>query len=221
MLGGPIETADDQTAERTSEDASTPRLGVFGGTFDPTHQGHLIIAEELRYRLGLDQVLFLLAKSPPHKTSVTVSPEADRLAMLELAIAHNDGFIISRIDLDRVGPSYTADSLALIRREHPEHGLYFLMGEDSLRDLPTWHDPNRIARQAMLVVARRPGIDVDLPRVLDAVPDARGRVVMVDIPLIEISSSDIRRRVRAGEPIRYQVPDAVERYIRESGIYRS
>jgi nicotinate-nucleotide adenylyltransferase len=126
---------------------SSDRIGILGGTFDPVHLGHLIIAEELRFRLRLETVLFLLAGRPPHKTDVDISPDVDRLVMLSQAIVGNPHFELSLIDLNRVGLSYTADSLASIQRDKPGAELFFLMGEDSLRDLPTWHDPNRIARR--------------------------------------------------------------------------
>jgi nicotinate-nucleotide adenylyltransferase len=197
------------------------RIGVFGGTFDPVHLGHLIIAEELRYRLRLDCVLFLPARQPPHKTDREITPEAHRVAMLQLALAGNPSFTLSTVDLDRPGPSYTADSLEILHQDFPESTLFFLMGQDSLRDLPTWHDPNRIARQAYLAVALRPDVTLDVEAVVRQVPEARGRIEMVSVPLIGISSQSIRQRVREGLPIRYQVPLEVERYIEQQGLYRS
>ncbi len=196
------------------------RIGVFGGTFDPVHIGHLIIAEEFRYWLMLDWVLFLPARQPPHKTDREITPEAHRVRMLQLALAGNPSFTVSTVDLDRPGPSFTADSLEILHRAHPESMLYFLMGEDSLRDLPTWHDPNRIARQAYLGVALRPEVTLDVEAVVRQVPEARGRIEMVSVPLIGISSQSIRQRVREGSPIRYQVPLEVEHYIEQQELYR-
>jgi nicotinate-nucleotide adenylyltransferase len=196
------------------------RLGVFGGTFDPIHLGHLIVAEELAFRLKLDQILFLLASRPPHKTDREISSDVDRLAMLELGLASTPHFAVSRADIERPGLSFTADSLATLHQIYPRRCLYFLMGQDSLRDLPTWHDPNRIARQAFLGVALRPGVEMNVEAIVRQVPEARDRIILVDVPLIEISSREIRRRVREGLPIRYQVPRAVERYIVDHGLYR-
>lgn len=196
------------------------RIGVFGGTFDPVHLGHLIIAEELRYQLQLDCVLFLPARQPPHKTDRAITTEAHRVTMLELALAGNPFFTVSTVDLDRPGPSFTADSLEILHRNVPESTLYFLMGEDSLRDLPTWHDPSRIARQAYLGVALRPDVRLDVEAVVRQVPEARERIEMVSVPLIGISSQSIRQRVREGLPIRYQVPLEVERYIDRQRLYR-
>jgi nicotinate-nucleotide adenylyltransferase len=198
-----------------------PRIGVLGGTFDPVHNGHLHIARALREALALDRVIWVPAGRPPHKAGQIVSDDDDRLAMLELALAELPGDEVSRIDIDRAGPSYTADLLELLRAELGPSRFFFLMGEDSLRDLPTWRDPERILRLAELAVAGRPGIAVDLETVTRSLPTARGRVHIVPIPEMAISSSDIRKRVRAGEPIRHLVPAAVADYIEERGLYRN
>ena len=200
--------------------ATEERIGVFGGTFDPVHLGHLVAAADLQSALCLDLVLFVPAGRPPHKTSAIISDDLDRLAMLRLAIAGNPRFAIDTTDIDRTELSYTVELLTrLSARLHPAD-LWFLMGEDSLRDLPGWRDPNRIARQARIGVARRPGVDLDLPAVLAAVPDAAGRIDLVDSPLIDISATDLRARVAAGRTISYQVPTAVEQYISEHRLYR-
>ena len=198
----------------------TTRLGIIGGTFDPIHLGHLIIAEEFWYRLRLERVLFLPTSSPPHKVGQAISPVDDRLAMLGLAIEGNPHFAISVIDAERPGLTYTADTLPILQARNPRAQLYFLIGLDSLRDLPTWHEPGRIVRQARLGVAGRPGVELDLPAVLAQVPEAAGRIDFVDVPLIGISASDIRQRVRDGAPITYQVPAAVEAYIYAHRLYR-
>lgn len=197
-----------------------PRLGIFGGTFDPVHTGHLIVATELQFALNLDQVRFVPSGNPPHKADQEVSANADRLAMLELAIAGNPSFAISTLELDRSGPSYTADLLATLHTGLPDTQLVFLMGEDSLRDLPTWHRPDEIVALAELGVAIRPEIETDLEEIFQRLPGARGRITIVETTLIGISSSALRQRVRDGAPIRYQVPAAVEEYIMTSGIYR-
>jgi nicotinate-nucleotide adenylyltransferase len=197
------------------------RLGIFGGTFDPVHLGHLIIAEEFLHTLRLDRVLFLPTSRPPHKEGQVVSPVADRVAMLTLAITGNPRFDLSLIDAEQTEPTYTADSLQRLAAAYPGSELIFLIGLDSLRDLPSWHEPERIVEQARLGVAGRPDVELDLDAVLDAVPAARGRLDMVDVPQIGISATDLRDRVRRGAPIRYQVPDPVERYIVEHGLYRA
>jgi nicotinate-nucleotide adenylyltransferase len=203
-----------------SASAPLPRIGVLGGTFDPVHNGHLHIARSLAEALALDRVIWVPAGHPPHKTGQIVSDDDDRLAMLDLALAELPGHEISRIDLDRAGPSYTADLLELLYRQVEPARLYFLMGEDSLRDFPTWHDPERILRFADLAVAGRPGITIDLDEVTRALPAARGRVHFIPVPEMAISSSEIRDRVAAGRPVRHAVPNAVADYIDRRGLYR-
>lgn len=209
----------DLGADASKTAAPSGRLGIFGGTFDPIHLGHLIIAEELRYRLRLDRILFLPAARPPHKTDRLISSDRDRTAMVEMAVGDNPRFGISYVDLEREGLSYTADSLEIISRSFPSQEIYFLMGQDSLRDLPNWHDPNRIARQARLGVALRPGVQVDVEGIVRQVPDAAGRIELIDVPLIQIASRLIRQRVRDGAPITYQVPEEVESYILRHRLY--
>jgi nicotinate-nucleotide adenylyltransferase len=209
------------TDERGTQLARTVRLGIFGGTFDPIHLGHLLIAEELKFRLELSRVLFLPSNQPPHKTGQVITPNADRMTMLEKAIDGNPNFAISTVDMERPGLSFTADSLEILHQRHSSSEIFFLMGQDSLRDLPTWHEPNRIAEHARIGVALRPGINVDMNAIINAVPDAKGRIDLVPVPLIQISSREIRRRVASGEPITYHVPSAVEAYIRSRGLYLS
>jgi nicotinate-nucleotide adenylyltransferase len=194
---------------------------VFGGTFDPIHVGHLIMAEILRHALRLDEVVFLPAGRPPHKPDQDVTADEHRLWMLDLAIAGAPHFSISRIDIERAGLSYTAESLAILRRSFPSDcELYFLMGQDSLRDFPNWHRPDLIARQARLGVALRPGVSVSVEQIASAVPETRGRVELVSVPLIGISSRDLRRQIRDGGPFRYQVLPDVADYIMDHQLYR-
>ena len=193
-----------------------------GGTFDPIHVGHLIVAEALAYRLDIDHVVFLPAAHPPHKAGQTVAPAEARLEMIELSIASEPGFSVSRIDLRRPGPSYSADMLTDIRaRVDPDTKLYFLMGMDSFRDFPSWHQPGRIGELAHLGVARRPGVDVAVIDVERQVPETRGRITIVNVPLIDISSSDVRERVRIGRPYRFHVTSPVADYIQEHSLYRN
>jgi nicotinate-nucleotide adenylyltransferase len=201
--------------------AGPRRIGVLGGTFDPVHNGHLHIARELRKALGLERVKWVPAGRPPHKAGQIVSSDRDRLTMLELALADSPLDEISTIDLDRAGPSYTADTLELLREQVSPATLVFLMGEDSLRDLPTWHDPERILRAAELAVAGRTGIDANLDVLTQAIPALSGRVHLALIDEVPVSSSDIRQRVRENRPIKGFMPAAVESYIRERGLYTS
>lgn len=207
----------------TEHNVSSPaRVGIFGGTFDPPHVGHLIIAEILRQALDLAEVRFLPAGRPPHKVLNDVSADHHRLAMLDLAMLDAPHFSISRVDIDRQGLSYTADSLTVIRNGlGPETEMLFLMGQDSMRDLPNWSRPERIVNQARLGVALRPGFDVSVADVVAHIPEAEGRIELVDVPLIGISSRDLRATIRAGGPYRYQVLPSVYDYIEQHHLYRS
>lgn len=197
------------------------RIGILGGTFDPIHYGHLILAEEAWACLELERVLFVPAREPPHKLLHPGSPAADRLEMVRLSIASNPHFQVSEVELERPGPSYTVDTLALLHEMlGPQAELYFLMGLDSLANLPTWHNPAGIVALAHLAVARRPGYGVDLPHLEQVLPGITARVHFLDIPEIGIASHDLRRRVREGLPIRYQLPREVEEYIYARGLYR-
>jgi nicotinate-nucleotide adenylyltransferase len=197
------------------------RIGVYGGTFDPVHHGHLIAAAEVCAVLGLDRLVFMPAGRPPHKGGRAISPAAQRVRMLELAIAGRARFAISGLDLGEDRPSFTAALLARLRAGWGEqHELFFVMGEDSLRDFPTWREPGRIAELARLVVVTRPGVETDLGEVIGRVPGLAGRIHLVPIPEMEIASSDLRARVAEGRPIAFQVPAAVEEFIVGEGMYR-
>jgi len=195
------------------------RVGVFGGTFDPIHIGHLIIASEMKYALDLDRILFVLAARPPHKTEQEITSDHHRMAMLQSALKGQPDFEASDIELNRSGVSYTADTLDELTRQNPSDQFVFLMGEDSLRDLPRWHDPKRILRLAEIGVAARPGVEVDLSSIHAAIPRSKGRIHLVETPEIGISARDIRERVATGKPVAYQVPYPIEEYIRDHGLY--
>jgi nicotinate-nucleotide adenylyltransferase len=195
------------------------RLGVIGGTFDPPHYGHLVLAENARVQLRLDRVFFVLAGQPPHKPDRPITPAHHRVAMVEAAIADSPAFALSRVDLDRPGPHYTVEMLALLRREYPEAELFFLIGGDSLAEFLDWRDPAGIVREATLAVMQRPGWEPDLAALERAVPGLRERLVWLDVPYLDIAATDLRRRVREGLPLRYLVPPPVEAYIREHHIY--
>ncbi len=196
------------------------RIGVLGGTFDPPHYGHLALAETARVQLGLARVLFVPAGDPPHKPGRPLSPAPHRAAMVEAAIADNPAFSLSRVDLERPGPHYTVDMLAMLRQMYAEAEFYFLMGSDSLAEFLTWRDPAGIVRQAYLAVMERPGWVADMAALERAIPGVRERLIWLDAPRLDLSASDLRRRVRMGLPIRYLVPPAVEAYIYTQCLYR-
>ncbi|HEY75506.1 MAG TPA: nicotinate-nucleotide adenylyltransferase [Thermoflexia bacterium] len=195
------------------------RLGVLGGTFDPPHYGHLHLAQVALDQLSLDRVLFVPAGQPPHKPDQPITPALHREAMVSLAIADDERFILSRADLDRPGPHYTADLLAILRRAYPEADLYFLMGSDSLAQFLTWHDPARIAAQAKLAVLPRPGWEADLEALEKAIPGIRDRIVWLEGSMMDVAGTEIRRRIAEGWPISGMVPPAVETYIRRHHLY--
>ncbi len=204
----------------TGDVAPVERLGVLGGTFDPPHLGHLILAETATSTLGLDRVLFVPAGDPPHKQGRPITATAHRLAMLELAIAGNGRFAVSRVDVDRPGPHFTVDMLALLHKAHPGAQLYFILGGDSLADLVTWRDPAGIVAAARLAVNQRPGAAFDLEALERNIPGISARLSIVDEPLIGLSGSLLREQMAQGHSIRYQVPDAVLEYIEAHGLYR-
>jgi nicotinate-nucleotide adenylyltransferase len=197
------------------------RIGIFGGTFDPIHIGHLILAEEAWFQLNLDCVYLVPAGDPPHKRDIELSPVAQRLRMCELATADTDHVKVSRIDADRPGPHYTSDMVRLLRRQMgPDTALYFLMGMDSLRDLPTWHEAAWLVENCTLVALSRHDVTLDWAQLETALPGLRERVIILDMPELEIASNTLRARVRTGWPIRHQVPRTVEEYIYVQGLYR-
>lgn len=197
------------------------RVGILGGTFDPVHRGHLLLARAALEELRLGKVLFVPAGRPWRKADRDVTSPKYRLSMLQLALEGEGAFEIATLELEREGPSYSVDTLEALKREEPQDELFFILGEDALVDLPNWARPGRILELAALVVARRAGVGRSaveeagrrLPGLLD-------RAVWLKMPLVEISASDIRDRVRSGLPIGDLVPQSVEKYIREHGLYR-
>jgi len=197
------------------------RIGAIGGTFDPIHYGHLAAAEEVRARMNLAKVLFVVAGIPPHKLNEEVTPVEHRLAMVELGIASNPRFEISRVDVDRPGPSYSVDTISILLEQYGQSTeIYFIMGLDSLVEVPMWHQPERLIQLCHLVAVTRPGFDVDMRRLEASVPGISSHVEIIDMPELDISSSDLQRRVSEGLPIKYQVPEEVERYINEHHLYK-
>lgn len=182
------------------------RVGVFGGTFDPVHVGHLAIANAALDELALDRVIFVPAKRSPLKDRAPTATEADRLAMLRAALAGEPRFAVSTAELERTGPSYTVDTLDALRREGD---LYLIVGSDAYADFPRWRDPERIRALATVVVAARPGA-----------PNAPRDVKVLDSPLMDISSRELRARAARGRSLRYLVPEGALRYIEEHRLYR-
>jgi nicotinate-nucleotide adenylyltransferase len=201
------------------------KLGVMGGTFDPIHIAHLIIAEEALFRYGLDKVVFVPSARPPHKTRAPHTPAADRLEMVRLAIEDNPRLEASDMELNREGPSYTIDTLRELRQVHGEGtGLFFIAGADSILELMTWKEPGQLLDEAKFIVANRPGFPVE--KLEYSLPEQTSRgarsiesVYMMDMPALDISASDIRERASGGRAFRYMLPDKVWRYVCDKGLY--
>jgi nicotinate-nucleotide adenylyltransferase len=197
--------------------------GVFGGTFDPIHYAHLAVAEAAREAFDLRRVLFIPAAQPPHKRGRSIAAAEHRLAMVQAAIAGNDGFEVSKIELDRDGPSYTVVTLAALRAAAPNDRLALILSEESFRELGTWHQPEQIVQLAdVVIVAPREGyVSADAAFVLpDHGQPQLAEVVVLDGPHIRLSASEIRERARTGRSLRYLVPDAVAAYIGDHGLYQ-
>jgi nicotinate-nucleotide adenylyltransferase len=198
------------------------RLGIFGGTFDPVHVAHLILAEQCREQGQLDEVRFLVAARPPHKPQ-PVASFAQRVEMLELAISGQAAFRVEEAERDRPGPSYTADTLEELHRRQPDAELVLIIGSDSLHDLPMWYQPARIVGVAELLVVARPDAPVlpleRLRTMLGLDEGAQMRMQVAEVPSLAIASRDIRQRLREGRSVRYMIPRAVEAYIADKGLY--
>ncbi len=201
------------------------RIGIFGGTFDPVHTGHLILAEQAREQARLEEVWFVPAPRPPHKDETTITRFEQRVEMLALAVAGNPAFRVDEIEKDRPGPTYTVDTIAELCRRHPSDEFFLLVGSDTLKDLPLWHEPVQLLKQAGLVVMARPGHGVmsaaELRGRLGLPASVPLRLEVVRAPLIDISSHDLRNRAATGRTLRYFLPRAVECYILEKHLYRT
>lgn len=200
------------------------RIGIFGGTFDPVHTGHLIMAEQAREQAELDQVWFVPSFKPPHKQEQEITPFDRRTDMLSFALAGQEAkFRIDLIEQQRPGLSFTTDTLAALAEKHPDHEWFLLLGADCLPDLPKWHQPATLLKQATLLTVARPGhatLNAEQLSALLGIPPGEVRLQAIDVPLIDISSRDLRQRVKQGRGITFQVPRSVEAYVRERKLYR-
>jgi nicotinate-nucleotide adenylyltransferase len=196
-------------------------IGVFGGTFDPIHTAHLAVAQAAAEACGLERVVFIPAGQPPHKPGAVISPAADRVAMIERAIADNDRFAVDRLELEREGPSYTVDTLEALHARG-DSDLSLILSAEAFRQLPTWREPRRIVELARLIVAPRDGYADADPNVLGRqFPELGVRVTVLDWPRLRLSATELREQAAAGRSLRYLVPDAVAAYIGDHGLYRN
>jgi len=195
-------------------------IGIFGGTFDPPHIGHLILAAEARTQLGLDRLLWVLTPDPPHKQDQPIAPLEHRLAMLKLAIADDPSFELSAVEMDRPGPHYALDTVKILADQNPGAELVYLMGGDSLRDLPTWYrSADFVSACHAIGVMRRPGDSIDLSALEKMLPGLTAKVRFVDAPLLDIAAHEIRARAAESRPFRYFLPSGVYTYIVEHNLY--
>jgi nicotinate-nucleotide adenylyltransferase len=215
------DTAPRTAPEREGDGHGSHRIGILGGTFDPPHVGHLWLATMAADAMALDRVLFMPAAQPPHKRGRTISPIVDRLLMTRLAISGNDLFELSTLEVGRAGPSFTVDSVEELLRTYDDATLFLVMAGDSLAQIDTWHEPDRLLSLLEWVVgprSRTPPPDPEQLRVRFG--EAAGRIHLLDGPALDVSATHIRERVAAGRTIRYLVPQAVEELIVERGLYR-
>jgi nicotinate-nucleotide adenylyltransferase len=198
------------------------RLGIMGGTFDPIHYGHLVAAETARIELKLDKVLFIPTGIPPHKIDRQVTDAHLRHEMVEMAIKSNKNFEVSRIEIEREGPTYTIDTLRILHDIFPDQELFFITGTDALRELLTWRYPEEIIKLAKIVGASRPGYDSRdlLTKIYRRYPFTKGRISELEVPALAISSTDIRARVKNNKSIRYLLPDEIRLFIKNNKLYQ-
>lgn len=198
----------------------TRKLGIFGGTFDPPHIGHQILAAEALHQLGLDKVLWVLTPTPPHKRKRAITPLPIRLEMVRSAIVNYAGFDLSRIEIDRPSPHYAVDTVHLLQEQHQDSELVYLMGGDSLYDLPNWYECQKfVAACHTLGVMRRHRDDIDLGWLEAQIPGITPKVQFIETPLLEIAASQIRSRIRQGKPFRYYLPQSVYQIIKKHNLY--
>jgi nicotinate-nucleotide adenylyltransferase len=190
------------------------RVGIFGGSFSPPHVAHLAVAEAARDQVGLDRVVWIPAATPPHKQRLDLPAAEHRLAMTRLAVADNEAFVVSDLEIERAGVSYTVETVRALQEAYPDVALHLLVGGDSFAQFGTWVEPEEIARRVPLVVYPRPGADLSTVS-----PALMARATMLDRPLLDPSSTALRRLLRAGRSVRYLVPDAVLAYVAAHGLY--
>ncbi|EFV73532.1 nicotinate-nucleotide adenylyltransferase [Bacillus sp. BT1B_CT2] len=187
------------------------KIGIFGGTFDPPHNGHLLMANEVLYKLDLDEIWFMPNQIPPHKQKNSFSLSMHRVEMLKLAISGKEQFKLETIELEREGPSYTFDTVRLLKDRYPDHEFYFIIGADMVEYLPKWSNIDKLVNMIQFVGVKRPGFQIETPYPL----------VFVDVPIFEVSSSLLRDRIKNRQPTDYLIPDEVKVYVKENRLYET
>jgi nicotinate-nucleotide adenylyltransferase len=197
------------------------RVGIFGGTFDPPHLGHSILAAEARYYLAIDKLIWVLTPLPPHKLNEKITPLENRLALVKAAVRFDPSFELSSVEIDRPGPHFAVDTVRLLKNQYPDSEIFYIIGGDSLHDLPTWHAPKELVAECdAFGVMRRLDDQINIELLDSILPGLSAKVRFLDIPLIEISASMIRQRISEKRPFRYFVLPDVYQVILERGLYR-
>ena len=204
-------------------DNGQSRIGIMGGTFDPIHYGHLAAAEAARVEFGLCKVIFMPAGNPPHKQSQKISDAEHRYRMTALATSSNSGFEVSRLEVDKAGITYTFDTMEELRSiygEAPE--IYFITGADAVLELLTWYKIGELLTLCKFIAVTRPGFDIWKleQKIAEITSKYDGEIICLEVPLLEISSTDIRERIKNGKPVKYLLPEEVEAYIHKNGLYK-
>jgi nicotinate-nucleotide adenylyltransferase len=195
------------------------KVGILGGTFDPIHNGHLLVAEYAAYEFDLEEVLFIPAGDPPHKQGQEITNTDDRYLMTLLATIHNPKFSVSRLEIEKKGLSYTLDTVRELKSSQPKTKFYFITGADSILEISTWKQPQKLLSEIEFIAASRPGYSLS-EMDEELYNDYKDQIHPLEVPRLDISSTEIRRRVRRGEPIKYQLPEEVEIYIKKHGLYQ-
>lgn len=198
------------------------KIGIMGGTFDPIHMAHLLLAENARVQFHLEQILFMPSATPPHKDHRLVSPMEHRKAMVQIAIESNPNFVYSDLELRRAGITYTSDTLEALHEEYPDTEFYFIMGADSLFAVDAWHQPEKIFQRAAILAGNRSEVPLEnIYRQIEYLEERfDGKIGLIEMPDIAISSSEIRKRCANGASVRYYVPEAVHQYLENHQLYR-
>jgi nicotinate-nucleotide adenylyltransferase len=198
----------------------TMRIGIFGGTFDPPHLGHLILAMEAASQLNLDRLLWMVTPDPPHKNNQVITPITTRIKLVQAALEGDPVFELSTLELERKGPQYALDTVRELRKLYPEAEIIYLIGEDSLQDLPKWHEPKELIQELdFLGVMHRPGGETKMQSLEKVLPGLSDKVKFIDAPLLEISSRQIRDRIQKHQPYKYYLPEKVFQVINTLGLY--
>lgn len=197
------------------------KVGIMGGSFNPIHQGHLVVANEVLNIYNFDKIIFIPAGKPPHKNDLETTPW-DRYMMTQIAILSNNRFVVSDIEVKRTGKSYTLDTMLQLREMYPDTEFYFITGTDAVIDIPNWHEPEKLLNLCKFIAVSRPGVDTGVieSKIKEIKDNFNGHIELMQVPMLQISSTDIRERIKNGISAKYLLPESVEQYIMKKNLYR-